>query len=271
MVTEWMRVAALMVSGLVAQDAVAPATPSEPVTPAQVAGDAKLGQDASVDQVLDALDQRGQGLKDFTADVTLKETNMGLGDSTSQKGTVAYQKKGEGDARIRVVFNSKQEGKKILDQKMEYLLDNGWLTERDYERKTEGRHQVARPGEKIDLLKLGEGPFPLPVGQPRASVLKVFEVMKVAADAKSDPAETVHIRLTPREGTEFAKKFKTIDVWVDVKTEMPARIQTLDVNETEKRTTDLKIEGINKGLKDGDFVLEPVEGSWDRHEDKYVE
>jgi outer membrane lipoprotein-sorting protein len=230
-----------------------------------------LSGDASVDQVLEALERRGVGLKDFTADVVLEEKDVNLGDKTVRKGSAVYQKKGEGDARMRVVFNSKQAGKKVIDQKIEYLLDNGWLVDRDYERKMEVKRQVLRPGEKIDLLKLGEGPFPLPVGQSPESVKKLFDVTKVAPDAKKDPADSVHIVLTPRAETPFAKKFKSIDVWVDAKTEMPKRIRTLDVNETTERTTDLDVKGINQGLKDADFTLDATDENWNRRSEPYAE
>lgn len=266
---ELMRIAAMLASGLVAQETIAPPLPKAPA--AQVDGSAKLSPDATVDQVLDALNEVGKGLKDFSADVTLKETDTTLGDTTSQKGIAVYQKKGDGDARMHVVFNTKQQGKKIINSKVEYLLDNDWLTERNYEHKTEVRRQVLRPGQKIDLLKLGEGPFPLPVGQSPESVQKQFTVAKIPADAKNDPPNTVHIQLTPRPETPFARKFKTIDVWVDTQTAMPRRIQTLDINQTTQRTTDLKITALNKGLKEGDFTLEPVGPDWNRHDEPYAE
>lgn len=274
-----LKLAALAVAALLAQDpppAVPPAAPAaESATPAAVpdgplAAGAKLSPDASVEQVLDALHRRGEGLKDFTADVTLLEMDPSLGDSSARKGTAVYQRKGEGDARILVVFDRKEQGKKIFDQKVEYLLDNGWLVERDHERKNEVRRQVLQPGEKVDLLKLGEGPFPLPVGQPRQDVEKLFEVTKIAARPK-DPADTVHVRLKPREGTQFARKFDSIDVWVNTASEMPQRIETLDVGQNVLRRTDLTLTGINTGLKDADFTLPPVPAGWNRHEDRYVE
>ncbi|HZZ42395.1 MAG TPA: hypothetical protein VFE58_05625 [Tepidisphaeraceae bacterium] len=268
MLFQSLQITALLLSGLIAQDAPAPPTPTSP-PPAQVDTDSKLPQDASVDQILDALDQRGQNLKDFSASLTLKETRMDLGDSTSQKGVIQYQRKPDASARIHVLFNSKRVGKKILDQKKEYLLDDGWVTDRDYDRKTEDRHQVAKPGDKVDLFTLS-GPFPLPIGQPRANVLKLFTVTK-SPPAPTDPANTVHITLTPRDGTELAKKFKTIDVWVDTKSEMPKRINTTDAAETTQHQTDFDLKSINTGLKDADFTLDPIQGNWDRSTDKYVE
>jgi len=43
--------------------------------------------------------------------------------------------------------------------------------------------------------------------------------------------------LTPKKGTRFAKKFDAIDVWVDPKTNMPARIDTAQGDLV--RTTDV--------------------------------
>ena len=264
--------AAMVLGGILAQAGPVPAPPGAPVggEPAQLSTASKLSVDSSVEQILEALERRGVGLRDFTADVTLEEQDATEGRKTIRKGTAVYQKKEDGGARMRVVFNSVQRGKKIVDQKLEYLLDNGWLVDRDYERKVETKRQVMRPGEKIDLLKLGEGPFPLPVGQPPAKVLEMFDVKKVppAADAK-DPADTVHILLTPRPDTRFAKKFKTIDVWVDVKTAMPRQIRTLSADEQQERTTDLDMKGINAGLKDADFTLDPVGEGWDMSTEKY--
>lgn len=266
------RIAAMTISALLAQDAVTQppsALPAEPAAPAQVAADAKLSQDATIDQILEALHRRGLDLNDFTAEVTLADTDAVVGGSTTRKGSAVYQKKGEGDARIRVVFDNKKVGKKIYNEKTEYLLDNGWLVDRDYKRQTEVRRQVLRPGEKIDLLKLGEGPFPLPIGQPKESVKKLFIVTKVPADPKTDPADTVHVRLVPRPNTQFARKFASIDVWVGTKTEMPERIETLDSNGSTRHTTDLNVKSINAGLKDADFILEPLPGDWDRHDEPY--
>src|SRR5882724_11605987 len=166
---------------------------------------------SSREQILDALNARGQGLKDFVADVSLAQTDSLSGDVTTLIGKVAYQAKGEGDARMRIVFDKKLFGDKPqAGAKVEYMLDKGWLNDRDYKRKVEIQRQVLKPGERINLLKLGEGPFPLPIGQPREEELKKFDVKKV--DAKpGDPPNTVHLELGPKEGTRFAKQFKKID------------------------------------------------------------
>ena len=96
--------------------------------------------------------------------------------------------------------------------------------------------------------------------------------MKKAAPAKDDPPGTVHVQLTPKPGTQFARKFDVIDVWVDLKTNMPARIDTPQ-GET-FRTTELKNFTVNPEppLTDKDFALPPIkEGEWDVHEEPFNE
>src|SRR5438105_12766802 len=160
---------------------------------------AALSEASSVDDVLYALDARGRSLNQFTADVTLTETDEGTAVDSQRSGHVWYQKR-QGNDRIRVAFDQKAEGRFNKPEKLEYLLDGGWLVDRDYRRSIEVKRQVLRPGEKINLLKLGEGPFPLPIGQPREEVHKEFDVSK-GDPALAGPKGAPHVALKPKEGT----------------------------------------------------------------------
>jgi outer membrane lipoprotein-sorting protein len=149
------------------------------------------------------------------------------------------------------------------------MLSKGWLIDRDYPDHREIRRQVLRPGQKMNLLKLGEGPFPLPLGQDKGDVHKMFEVSKLPA-GKDDPPGTIHARLTPKPGTQFEPKFKTIDVWVDPASRMPVKIETIDPNAVATRTTELKNIHVNTKLTDEDFKLTPIdEKAWDIHEQPF--
>jgi outer membrane lipoprotein-sorting protein len=216
-----------------------------------------LSQKSSVNEILDALDARGKDLQDFSADVALSVTDNGSGDTTTHTGTVVLQRKGPDDARIRVAFTKSQTGNLIKTEDHQYVLDNGVLDERDYLSAKETSQHVLKPGEKLDLFKLGDGPFPLPLGQKREDVLGNFDVQKLAP-AAADPPNCVHLQLTPKDGTQLAKDFKTIDVWVDVANNMPRRIQTVDDTQSTTRTTDITNVKINSGIGDKDFVLPPM-------------
>jgi len=131
------------------------------------------------------------------------------------------------------------------------------LDDRDYTKNHETIDHVLRPGQKLNLFKLGDGPFPLPLGQDKADVLKQFDAVKIAPTS-DDPAQTVHLQLTPKAGSQFASRYKTIDIWVDMITGMPRRIQTDDINQTTTQTTDLTNVKINGGVTDKDFILPPM-------------
>ncbi|HEX2972543.1 MAG TPA: RpiB/LacA/LacB family sugar-phosphate isomerase [Tepidisphaeraceae bacterium] len=221
---------------------------------------APLNPGSSSDQILDALNAVGQNLKDFIASVSTSEADALSGDATTLTGVVNYQAKGPGDGRLRVLFDSKKVNDRVEpNARSEWLLDNGHLIERDYKKKLEVDREVLKPGQKMNLLKLGEGPFPLPIGQPREDVLKLFTVKKIEP-AKDDLPGTTHIQLTPLPNTQFARQFKTIDVWVELKTSFPRRIEVYNKRSESTRTTDLTNVRVNSGLADKDFALAPVQG-----------
>jgi hypothetical protein len=248
-----------------------PQQPTAPLNPAPAAAPAAapapatgpLTPDSPVDDILDALDRRGKELNDFTANVTLTDTDTALGNETKLSGVIRMQRLGADDARLRVNFDRKEVNDKVTNDRQEYMLAGGMLTERNYTDAKEIRRQVLKPGQKMNLLKLGEGPFPLPLGQDKADVHKMFDVKKFPP-AADDPAGTIHAQLVPKKGSQFEDRFATIDFWVDPQTRMPARIVTQDPNGTTQRTTDLKDVKINANLTDKDFVLEPIdEKKWE--------
>jgi outer membrane lipoprotein-sorting protein len=250
----------IMIGCADAQPAPATSAPAEPK---------KLSPDSPTDDVLDALDSRGDSLKDFTADVTLTDTDMALGTDSTLTGKIWMQRLPGDDARLRVLFDKRIVNDKPKADKTEYTLDKGWLIERSYADTREIRRQVLKPGQKMNLLKLGEGPFPLPLGQDKADVHRMFEVNKIEPKPE-DPPGTIHAQLIPKPGTQFEPKFKKIDFWVDPASQFPVKIQTLDPNETTTRTTELKDIKINTDLVDKDFVLDPIdEKKWTIHQQPF--
>ena len=94
-------------------------------------------------------------------------------------------------------------------------------------------------------------------------MLKIFEVDKIDP-APDDPPPTVHLQLTPKAGTQFAKQFKTIDIWVDTATAMPRRIQT-DRHQSDHDAHDRpdRCENQRRTCTDKDFVQPPMPPSSD--------
>ena len=252
------------------QQPAPPSSPAPSASAATAAGGA-LNTDSPVDDILDALDRRGKELNDFTAVVTLADTDTALGNETKLTGKIWMQRLGADDARLRVSFDRKEVNDKVTAERQEYTLAGGMLTERNYTDTKEIRRQVLKPGQKMNLLKLGEGPFPLPLGQDKADVHKMFDVKKFPP-AGDDPAGTIHAQLVPKKGSQFEDRFSTIDFWVDPQSRMPVRIVTQDPNGTTQRTTELKEVKVNANLTEKDFQLEPIdEKKWTIRSQAYDE
>ena len=225
-----------------------------------------VAPDLSIDPILQQLDQVGKNLREFSAKLKLTETDNDLGTSTVRTGKVYFQKKPDGTARIHVIFDRRidEDRKLAFPEKVEYLLDGAWLIDRNYQTKNEVKRQVLKREQKMDLFKLGEGPFPLPIGQDPADVHKAFDVKRAPA-AKDDPPQSVHLTLLPKAGSDLARKFESIDVWVDGKTHMPVRVDTGAKHQT--RSTELNDVVVNPpgGLKESDFQLPNIDQNWNRH------
>jgi hypothetical protein len=252
------------------QPAPAPTTSGEAPTSAP-SDSAASADDAKIDALLDRLDVRGKQLSDFSADLKLSTIDNTLGDESARLGTIAYQRRPDGTARLRVVFDKRILGDKPpRNEKLEYLLDDGTLIERDYRLKKEITRQIAKPGDKTNLLKLGEGPFPLPLGQDKRDVHALFDVKLIPA-SKEDPADASHLQLLPKAGTRLARKFQSIDVWVSGANDMPIRIQTLDVNGATTIITDLVDIRVNSHLPNSAFTPSKLPEGWQHIDEPFTE
>lgn len=217
---------------------------------------------ADVDSTLAALQDVGKKLKEFSSDIRLTEDD-GLGNNRVKAGKVYFQRTADGSARIHVIFDKRISKGQIRDgEKTEYLLEDRFLTDRNYRTKSQVKREVLQPGEKLDLFKIGKGPFPLPIGQDPAEVKHAFDV-KLIPPGKDDPANTAHVLLTPKPGTQLAGKFKSIDIWVDNVSHMPVRVDNVDKNGTVQSTALINtVLNPPKGLKATDFELPKTEGDW---------
>jgi outer membrane lipoprotein-sorting protein len=212
---------------------------------------------ASVDEALDALHQSGVDLKSLAADVTLRTTSGDLGDDRTRVGTFVMQKLADGNTRVRASFTKTISGNRTTLERRDYVLSGTDLIDRDYSAspKKQTTTQVRKPGEKVDLLKLGEGPFPLPVGQSRQDVLKEFDVEEQKTD---DPTALALIKLSPKPKTPLAEKFKWITVLIDRTTKLPKVVTTADPQEVDVNTATLSNLRVNGDVKDAEFELERI-------------
>lgn len=254
-----MMLPTLLLLAALAVQTTQPAAPAAGTPAAQIAGQ-KLAVDISTDDLLEALHQRGLDLTGFTGEVTQNEYIGGFGSEEILKGKLVYDAT---SGSIRVDFQTRdvKDGRGPRSYQLTHLLNKGWLTTRNVEGKSQERRQVSRPNEKINLLKLGEGSFPIPIGQDPVEVNKQFDVSRPASD---DPRPVV--RLVPKEGTKLAKKFNKIDIWVDPVTHFPTKIETTTGASNDMKTTELDNLKVNPPIGPGAFQLPPVDPAWKQTE-----
>jgi hypothetical protein len=212
------------------------------------------------DEVLGALASRGD-LRTFAADVTVTDIDAELGDETTRTGRV-WLAELQGEPKLRVRFDERISNNKRFAEPQEFVLVGGVLHERDAANKRAMTRRIAEQGE-VDLFALGEGPFPLPIGQPAAEVRRAFDVEPMpTTDAPQDVGEVSGVRLIPKPGSEMAEEFTDVILWVNLADGLPRQIITLDAQQTNERVTtfvDIEADG---DVPAATFELPPVPADW---------
>jgi hypothetical protein len=99
-----------------------------------------------------------------------------------------------------------------------YIFDGEWLIEKKPLEKQAIKRRIVPPGEKFDPLKIGEGPFPIPIGQKKADILARYDARLTEVSDGLDSDEhrefaqgCTQIVLTPKPGAD--DKFDEIRLW----------------------------------------------------------
>jgi len=226
-------------------------------------------------QLLDELEARGRQLRSLQAKVVYTTEQGLLGDSQTRIGEVTYQATAHeprGDAarsaasepaedaadptrdrtiRFHVHFTHLAMGRGLREHDRKYIFDGTWLAEVHVEQKQFIRNQVVAPGEPYDPLALGEGPFPLPLGQERQRVMAMFEVTR--RDTDSD--DVIHLRLDPktdpRTGEPFSE-FDRVDLWYDAGSLLPTKVVTREGKGADATVTTVELREVAVDQLDAD-------------------
>lgn len=196
--------------------------------------------DPAAVKLLDELEEKGGKIKTFDARVNHVRIQELLGDQQVRMGRVMLIR-GKDKTKFAIHFTTLiTGGGKLTEQKRQFIFDGEWLVEKNYATKTYIKRQVIKPGEKFDPLKLGEGPFPLPLGQKREDVLKMFDAKMIEDPVMKDPQgkplpARLHLQLTPRKDIPKSAqvgKFKKLDMWYEPEKLLPVKVQTTDGKNT---------------------------------------
>jgi hypothetical protein len=188
-----------------------------------------------VDQALTSIEVSGLDLEMFTADVAYRKDEALLERSEIRTGRVVYKREQAKQPTLGIRFDTRVLGNRLEQERKRIVFKDGWLIEVDESRQLTIKRQLAREGESMDPMRLG-GPFPLPVGQPKASVLEQFVVTELAPPTHgmfkriaSTPG-LVGLRLVPRANTPEHDDWSSIDLWYDVSTWLPIGVEATETN-----------------------------------------
>jgi hypothetical protein len=222
----------------------------------------------SVVALLDELERSAVDLRTFTADVLYQTEDALLGQKVARKGAIAYAVDAEKKhKKFAIRFDQIIESGRMRQRSKYYIFNDRWLVEVDHAEKTFIKREIVPPGSTFDPLKLGEGPFPLPIGQARAEVLARFDVELIELPDEGSLAALrnqvqVHgLRLKPKAGTPEAEDYDHIDLFYDKETLLPVGVDVVEAN-GDRKTARLENLKRNPELDDDFSVAEPDPTVW---------
>ncbi len=243
--------------------------PAAPVAPAPAEDkETKPAAFKDVDGLLTRLEKVSKDTKTLHAKLTYDAIQGEVRDEQRRFGTLVYQ--AGPPARFGVHFDrirSEKAGKKVtLPSNRWYIFDGKWLVEKleDKDKKQFFKWQVVSPqtkDEDADPLALGRGPFVVPVALRKDLVTKKFDADIAEPSEKSDPKNSVHLKLIPKKGVKM--QFTMIDLWYDKDTLLPMRARASDDSKNES-IIDLTEVQLNKPIEGNPLdTAAPQESGWE--------
>jgi hypothetical protein len=201
-----------------------PAQPNKPASPAA------RPEIKTSDDLLAALEEADAGIKSLEGDLRYDKVFGIAGDRQVRTGKLWFvdrrdQNAGKpGGRKFAIRFDKLQVGPRVQDEQKIMVFDGEWLFEKLPAQKEMIKRRVVAHGEAFDPLKIGEGPFPLPIGQKREDILARFEAQLLSTEENltpNDPAEldvmkkfiagSYQLKLTPRREGEV--DFTEVRLW----------------------------------------------------------
>jgi len=288
----WAGVAAAL--GLSLAAALSPAASAQDA-PAEPAGDG-LRSFSGADDLLDALETAGESLDRLMTKVYYERVNDLVGETQIRRGSLAYDRRVRISApspaadpqapvtqdfhkRFAINFDSLEiEG--VLDPNYQrtYVFDGEWLTEIEPLEKQFTKRQVVPPGEEFDPLRVGEGPFPVPLGQRKADILERFdaEIVEPAAGLGEAGIDATMGQIArARCGSDVADEFEDVRIWYDRGSPhllpIMARTVATDGDIATVLLTEFEVNGAELGEGVFDTSIPPRSEGWAVHIQRYRE
>jgi len=143
---------------------------------------------ATVDHLLDAIEQADEGLSTIQAEVQYDRHLEIQNDRILRRGTIYYSVDGK-NKKFAVRFTERIVDRIPRAEDETIIFDGRWVVERREDIKQFVKREIAREGDDFDPLRLGEGPFPIPIGQKKSDILRTYSASMPECTEGLDPDE----------------------------------------------------------------------------------
>ncbi|MFN7021903.1 MAG: LolA family protein [Phycisphaerales bacterium] len=221
---------------------------------------------ADSDDLLAALETAGAKIRTLTADLTHinRKSELEAGQTITKRGRLLFQNEpspadsasGSPSATppthksrlFQIEFTSVEFGDERHAEDQVFIFDGQWLVEKQPGNKQMFKYRVVPPGQTTDPLAVGEGPFPIPIGQKKDRILERFYATLLPPEdgfpvpltddtGKPNPKlawvkETYQLRLMPKPTARESRDFQEIRLWYTRDHLLPRVARTLKPDES---------------------------------------
>ena len=239
----------------------------EPTTPSDSAASANPQTFKTAEQLLDALDKADANLRDFSARILYSKEQGLLGDIQTRIGNLYFLNDNNHSKRVRkfrVEFERLEMGDVVQNDSKDYIFDGRWMVERvNNEKQFIRREVVQSKDDNYDPLAV-DGPFPLPIGQSKAAVLKRFNATLLPPETEEGSLHNFYkLKLTPKskaridESTDelLDESIQHLTLWYDPQTLLPWKVLLNEDNGDIKTVMLAKVK-INTNLDNGQKLFD---------------
>jgi len=236
---------------------VMPLAPVDPPAPEPEATQTQTFTTAR--SLLDALEQADHDIRTFSAQIRYVRIFEIQGDVQTRLGWLWYkidpltepvpvhmESKPEVRRRsVAVKFDTLLAGGRQDKSDRVWIFDGEWLVEKNPSERQFIKRRMVKPGQVYDPLRVGEGPFFVPVGQRREDMETFFHAaLRDSGEGLSDEFDPdrdamfkalarkldgfIQLELKPRDGFPEVEDFALIRVWYDPQTLLPRASMTVD-------------------------------------------
>jgi len=179
---------------------------------------------------LKKLRQKTKQLESFKCSIEYLSRQPLLESQTLRKGEM-YYRRFEEKSKLRINFSTlQQDDYKEQKYREEYIFDGVWLTHLDYQIESARLIQQAEPNEPVDAFELAKRNFPM-IGFSRIEdITREFEVGP-AEEVKKGDKNYIKFHFNVKPDSRYKDEYKTVDLWIDKKLELPSRISAVTIEE----------------------------------------